>query len=117
MSVSMAVVLRRSSFFTPSTHTSMRWIALEPGLATAEMWTGELTVAPSAGAQIFTVRAVLGAVHVGVGPLETVMFTVCLRVVPSFALACTVSRRAPLLMLTSRSIEEPLTVATALWSR
>src|SRR4051812_12370209 len=62
--VEMVLVEVFSYFFTPSTYTCITWITEEPGFAVAEIFTGDETVEPFVGEQMWMVRAVVGAEQV-----------------------------------------------------
>src|SRR5436305_6295594 len=59
--VEMVLVDVFSYFFTPSTYTCITLIAEDPAFAVAEIFTGDETVDPFAGEQMWMVRAVVGA--------------------------------------------------------
>src|SRR6266404_2938294 len=64
--VEMVLVEVFSYFFTPSTYTCITLTAEEPGFAVAKIFTGEETVEPLVGEQMWMVRAVEGAEQVAV---------------------------------------------------
>jgi hypothetical protein len=80
-----------SYFFTPSMKTCTTLIAEEPALAVAEIFTGDETVDPFVGEQMWTVRAVVGAEQVVDVP-DTVIEMVFLKTCPILSIPCTVRR-------------------------
>src|SRR5436305_11590538 len=72
--VEMVLVEVFSYFFTPSTYTCITLIAEDPGFAVAEIFTGDETVEPFVGEQMWIVRGVEGAEQLVPPPLLDAKF-------------------------------------------